>query len=159
MEKMNLSNKKSIILGLLIIVVVSFATGCGFYNLVDTKEFKEHFGALGYSTSDTETPLYDTAESYVVATKSDVPFKIEYYEFESEVEAKKVYVKYTDSIVDYITTNSKDTEVTGAVYAKWTSISQGEYIKISRVKNTLIFINGTVEFKDEIDKLLEDIKY
>lgn len=150
---------KSVLLGVLIIVVVIFATGCGFYNLVDSVEFEQHFGALGYTISDTEEPKYDTADIYLVASKDDVPFKIEYYEFSEEVEAKKVYEKYKDSIVEYITTDSNNEETTGAVFSKTVAVSENEYIVISRVKNTLIFVAGTKDYTNEIDTLLEDIKY
>lgn len=150
---------KSVILGILIIVVVSIiTTGCVFYNVLDTEEFKEHFGALGYTTTDTEKGLYES-KTYVVASKEDVPYKIEYYEFNDEVEAKKVYKKYKDSIADYITSESKNLETTGAVYTRTIAESEKEYIAICRVKNTLIFIAGTQEFQPEIEKLLEDIRY
>ena len=158
-RKMENMKNKSVILGILIILVVSLmTTGCGFYNLLDTEEFKAHFGALGYTNTDTEKGLYES-KTYVVASKEDVPYKIEYYEFENDVEAKKIYKKYKDSIVDYITTDSENYETTGAVMSKTVAESENEYIVISRVKNTLIFIAGTVEFKTELDNLLEDIKY
>lgn len=149
---------KGVILGIAIVVVVIFLTGCGFYNLVDATEFKEHFGALGYTISDTEEPKYEN-DVYLVASKEDVPFKIEYYEFDEEMDAKKVYKKYIDSIVDYITSTSSNNETTGAVFTKMVAESEEEYIVISRVKNTLIFVNGTKDYKNEIDTLLEDIKY
>jgi len=149
---------KSVILGIAIVVVVIFLTGCGFYNLVDATEFKQHFGALGYTISDTEEPKYEN-DVYLVATKDDVPFKIEYYEFDEEIDAQKVYKKYIDSIVDYITTTSQNNETTGAVFSKMVATSEKEYIVISRVKNTVIFVNGTKDYKSEIDTLLEDIKY
>lgn len=149
---------KSVLLGILIIVVVIFATGCGFYNLLDASEFKEHFGALGYTISDEEEGKYES-QTYLVASKDDVPFKIEYYEFDEEIEAKKVYTKYYDNISEYITSDSKNNNTTGAVFAKTVAVSEKEYIIISRVKNTLIFINGTNDYAKEIDKLLEDIKY
>lgn len=150
---------KSVILGVLIIVVVCLVTtGCMFYNLLETQEFKDHFGALGYTTSETEEALYES-KTYVVASKSDVPFKIEYYEFEEEIDAKKIYKKYKDTIANYITSDSKNNETTGAVFAKIVAKSEKEYIVISRVKNTLIFVAGTVDYQQEIDNLLEDIQY
>lgn len=154
-----MKSNKSIILGIVIILVVIFiTTGCGFYNLVEAGEFKDHFGALGYSVSETETPIYE-ADTYLVATKSDVPFKIEYYEFDEEVEAKKVYKKYTDNTAHYITSDSKNTETTGAVFTKFVAVSTKEYIVVSRVKNTLIFIAGTNEYANEINELLKNIDY
>ncbi len=154
-----MNNNKSVILGIIIIIVVCIITvGCGFYNLLKPKDFKEQFGALGYTISDKETPKYET-DTYLVATKDDVPFKIEYYEFKDESEAKKIYKKYKDSIADYITSDSKNQESTSAVISKIVAVSDNEYIVISRVKNTLIFIAGTKDYKSEIDKLLENVKY
>lgn len=149
---------KSVLLGIIIVVVVAFATGCGFYNLVEAQEFKDHFGALGYTISENEESKYEI-DTYIVASKSDVPYKIEYYEFAEEIEAKKIYVKYKDSIADYITSDSQNQETTGAFFSKTVAVSDNEYIIISRVKNTLIFIAGTKDYTNEIDQLLEDIKY
>ena len=150
---------KSIIWGILIIIAVVLLTGCElFYNLVDTKEFKEHFGALGYTVSEDEEGLYDS-KSYLVATKEDVPYKVEYYEFDEEVDAKKAFESYKKNLGSYIKTDSKDKETKGAVFTKRVAVSEEEYIVISRVKNTLIFIAGTNDYADEIDTLLEDIKY
>ena len=137
MEKID--SKKSIIIGLLIIIGVCFlVTGCGFKS-INTEEFKNHFSALGYTINENE--------------------KGPYYEFDDEVEAQKVYKNYKESIVNYITSDSKDQQTTGAVITKYVATSEKEYIVISRVKKTLIFINGTVEQKDTIDKLLKDINY
>ncbi len=156
MEKID--SKKSIIIGLLIIIGVCFlVTGCGFKS-INTEEFKNHFSALGYTINENEKGPYES-KTYSVATKEDVPFKIEYYEFDDEVEAQKVYKNYKESIVNYITSDSKDQQTTGAVITKYVATSEKEYIVISRVKKTLIFINGTVEQKDTIDKLLKDINY
>ncbi len=149
---------KSVLLGILIIVIVSITTGCVFYNLLDTEEFKDYFGALGYTISDTEEALYES-NTYVVATKEDVPYKIEYYEFEDDIEAKKVYKKYKDSISDYITSTSSNEETTGAVFSKIVAQSENEYIVISRVKNSLMFIATTNDYKESVDTLLEDIDY
>ena len=152
-----MNNKKSVILGVLLAVIVCLTTGC-FYNLVDSKTFKEHFSAVGYTVSDKEEARYES-DTYLVASKSDVPFEIKYYEFKDEKEAQKVYEKYKDSIVEFITSTSDNTETTGAVFSKTIAKSEKEYIVISRVKNTLIFIEGTNEYSKEIDKLLEDIEY
>ncbi len=152
-------NKKSILLGVVLLVAVLITTGCIFYNVLEKDDFKNHFTALGYTVVDTETPKYDTGKTYLVATKEDVPYKVEYYEFDTEVNAKKVYEKYKKAIVEYITSDSKNHEVTGAVFSKTTATSEKEYIVISRVKNTLIFIASTNDYQKEIDNFLEEIKY
>ena len=149
---------KNIYLGLIIFIAAIFVAGCGFYNLLNTEEFKNHFSAIGYTISTDEKSEYES-KSYLVASKDNVPYKVEYYEFENEVEAKKVYEKYKKNIVNYITSSSQNKETTGAVLSKTVAVSDNEYIIISRVKNTLIFIAGTKEYSNEIDKMLEEIKY
>ncbi len=154
-----MKKNKSIVLGILLIVIVCVITvGCGFYNLLEPKDFKEHFGALGYTISDKEEAKYE-ADTYLVATKDDIPYKIEYYEFKNEKEAKNAYKNYYDSISVYITTDSKNKETSNAVFTKTVAVSDNEYIIISRVKNTLIFIATTKDYQTEIDTLLKDIKY
>lgn len=152
-------NKKSIILGVIMILSVLLTTGCLFYNVLEPKDFKDHFTALGYTISDSETPKYDTGKTYLVASKEDVPYKVEYYEFDTEINAKKVYEKYKKAIVEYITSDSQNHETTGAVFSKTDANSEKEYIVISRVKNTLIFVAGTQDYKTDIDNLLEEVKY
>ena len=93
-----MKNNKRVRLGIIMIVVISLATGCKFYNLLETQDFKEHFGALGYTISDSEETEYK-AESYLVASKEDIPYKIEYYEFAEEVDAKKAYKDYSRLLV------------------------------------------------------------
>ena len=149
---------KSMIIGILMIVVVCLiTTGC-FYKTLNKEEFSEHFTALGYTINDKAEAKYE-APTYLVASKNDVPYKFEYYEFDTEVDAKKVYEKYKKSIGDYITTDSKNEERSNVAFSKTTAVSDNEYIIISRVKKTLIFIATTKEYQSEVDKVLEEIKY
>lgn len=149
---------KSVLLGIILLVVGVLATGC-MYSSLSSKDFKEHFGALGYTISETEKPLYDTGTSYIVATKADVPFKVEYYEFDEEIEAKKVYEKYKDNIKDYITSTSKNNETYGALFAKTVAVSDNEYVVISRVRSTIIFIATTKDYTNTVNDLLEEVGY
>ena len=151
---------KSVLLGIILFVIGVLLTGC-MYSSLSAKDFKEHFGALGYTVSDTETPEFDTGTSYQVASKEDVPYKFEYYEFDEEVEAKKVYEKYKEdnSIRKYITSESKNNETYGALFARTVVESEKEYIVISRVRKTIIFVATTKEYTNEVNAVLDEIGY
>lgn len=153
-----MKSKKSILLGIIIFIIVIFLAGCGLNNLIDNKEFKSHFEELGYTISNGDIEDSEL-KSYLIASKEDIPYKIEYYEYDTELNAKKSYEKYKKSIANYITSTSKNQETNGTSYTKLIAISDNEYIVISRVKNTLIFVNGTNEYSNEIDNLLKEIKY
>ena len=147
---------KSVLLGIIIIVIVVLATtGCMFYNLLKPEDFKKQFGAIGYTISEDKTGEY-AAKTYLEASKEDVPFVISYYEFDKEVDAQKAYQNYKKN---YITSDSENKETTGAVKSKTVAVSNDEYIVISRVKNTLIFIAGTKDYQKEIDKTLGNLQY
>ncbi len=143
---------------ILVLVISLLTVGCSFFKMIDSKEFGEHFEALGYKIDNSAEALYD-AKTYLVATKEDVPYKIEYYEFENDVDAKKVYKNYYDRIADYITSTSKNQEQSGNLMNKTVAVSEKEYIVISRVRESLIFIAGTNDYANEINDLLTDIGY
>ena len=151
---------KSVLLGIILLVVGILASGC-MYSSLNAKDFKEHFGALGYTVSDKETPEFDTGTSYQVATKEDVPYKFVYYEFDEEVEAKKVYEKYKEdnNIRKYITSKSNNNETYGALFARTVVKSENEYIVISRLRKTIIFVATTKEYTNEVDAILKEIGY
>ncbi len=153
-----MKEKLSILIGILIIVgVCLFTAGCGFKS-IDTEEFKNHFSALGFTISENEEAPYES-KTYVVASKEDLPFKIEYYEFEKDTDAKKVFKNYNDNITKYITSDSKNSKTQGTQMQKNVSVSDNEYLVFSRVKKTLIIIIGTKEYSEEIDKYVEEIGY
>ena len=151
--------KNSIFIGIIgVILICAITTGCIFYNLLEAKEFKEHFEDLGYTVTTAEDNNYNST-TYYVASKEDSSYNIEYYEFKEETDAKKAYQKYKENIGNYITSQAQNKETTGAVFSKIVSVSENEYIIISRVKNTLIFINGTNDVSEEIDNILKEIRY
>lgn len=151
--------KHSIIIGIIgIILVCVITTGCIFYNLVDAKEFKSHFEDLGYTITSNKDDIYNST-TYYVASKEDSTYDIEYYEFKDETDAKKAYQNFKENISNFITSEAQNQETTGAVFSKIVSVSEKEYLVFSRVKNTLIVIKGTNDVSEEINNLLEEIRY
>lgn len=150
---------KSIIVGLIgVLLVCLITTGCLFKKPLDKDEFKSHFEDLNYSVIEGDNARYE-AETYYIARKEDVPFEVEYYNFKNETDAKKAYQDYKSNITDFITAKADNNETTGSTFAKIVTESENEYIVISRVKNTVIFILGTPKNSEEIDEILKDIKY
>lgn len=151
-------NKKSVILGVIIVLVTCLTTGCIFYNYLEPKDFKEQFSARGYTVEKIEEADYE-ADYISRATKEDVPYEVLYYQFDTETDAKKAYKDYKKNLSNVITSDSKDVESKSSVLSKYVCKSDKEYIIISRVKNSLIYISSTVEYENEINEILEDIKY
>ncbi len=150
---------KSIIVGLVgVLLICLITTGCLFRKPLDKDEFKSHFEDLKYSVIEGDNARYE-AEAYYIARKEDVAFEVEYYNFKNETEAKKAYQDYKSNITDFITAKAENNETTGSTFSKIVTESENEYIVVSRVKNTIIFILGTPENSEDIDTILKDIKY
>ena len=71
----------------------------------------------------------------------------------------KAYKDYKNNLGNVITSDSKDVESKSSVLSKYVCKSDNEYIIISRVKNSLIYISTTIEYESEINDILDDIKY
>lgn len=151
-------NKKSVLLGIIIVLVTCLTTGCIFYNYLEPKDFKEQFSARGYTVEKIDKADYE-ADYISKATKEDVPYEVLYYQFATESDAKKAYKEYKSNLSNIITSDSKDVESKSSVLSKYVCKSDKEYIIISRVKNSLIYISTTVEYENEINDILTDIKY
>ena len=153
-------NKKSMFIGFLgVILICLITTGCLFYNLLNAKEFKKYFEKLGYTISVNNESKYESSKTSYIAKKSGINYKMEYYEFNNEVDAKKAYQTFKKNVSDYITDEAKINETTGAVFSKLIVESNNEYIIYSRVKNTIIWITGTPNDKNDITNVLKDIRY
>lgn len=151
-------NKKSVILGLIIVLVTCLTTGCIFYNYLEPDDFKDQFGARGYTVEKT-TVDGSKAEYISKATKEDVPYEIYYYKYKSEKDAKSAYKEFKNNLTNIITSDSNDQEAKSSVLAKYICKSDNEYIVISRVKDTLIYVSTTVEYEKSINEILEDLDY
>ena len=156
-----MKNKKLIFI-LIGIVLVGVAAIFLMFKLFDNsmtpEEFKNHLAALGYEVTEQTSPV-DNTLTYMVATKSDVTYNVEYFDFKNEVEAKKYYKSLKKNLINYITSTTQDSETNGNIFSKQISISETDYVVISRIKKTLIFIDGTSDFQSDIESLLKKLKY
>lgn len=151
-------NKKSVLLGIVIIFVTCLTTGCIFYNYLEPSDFKDQFSARGYTVEKTEQE--NTKATYISkATKEDVPYEVYYYQYKSESDAKEAYKEFKKNLSNIITSDSKDTESKSSVLSKYICKSDNEYIVISRVKDTLIYVSTTVEYEKSVNEILEDLEY
>lgn len=143
---------------LTLIIICFIATGCIIKKPITGEAFKKQFAALGYEVIEDQDANY-RSNKFMKATKEDVPFEVLFYEFDSEIDSKKTYEKYKSNIINYVTSNTTNTETTSAVFSKMVVESQKEYIIISRIKNTLVFVNSSIDFKDEVLSVIKNIHY
>lgn len=146
-----------------LISLLSF-TGCGKNKTaISAKDFTEKLEDKGYIIQESTTQYSannEIKESYI-ALSEDYDYQIEFIILESESDASNMYSHNKRKFEkEKENSNAKaHSEVNLANYSKYTLIVNGEYKVLSRIENTLIYIDADSEYKDEIDEVLEDIKY
>lgn len=139
-------------------------TGCGKdKTAISAKEFSEKLEDKDYiiQESTSQYSSNEEIEESYIALSEDYSYQIEFIILESESDASSMY-SYNKSRFEAEKEDSNakaHSEVNLANYSKYTLIVNGEYKVLSRIENTLIYINADSEYKDEIDEALEDLGY
>ena len=99
----------------------------------------------------------DVKEAYVANSK-DYGYKIEFYEvtddnFTGMYSSNKAFFESSKGAV------SAETNVAVKNYAKYTLSSNGKYMVVSRINNTIIYINADDQYRDNIKAVLNEIGY
>lgn len=139
-------------------------TGCGKNkNAISAKEFSEKMEDKDYIIQESTSQYSDNdeiEESYI-ALSEDYSYQIEFILLDSESDASNMYSHNKNKFEterEY-SSSKAHSEINLANYSKYTLIVNGKYKVLSRIDNTLIYINADSEYKDEIDNVLEDLGY
>ena len=91
------------------------------------------------------------------ATTQDGRYTIEYYSFDSEMSAQAFYAQKQ---VELTSTGAQaSTELNSGNYSKYAQNFKGKYSVISRVSNTVVYVNANSDYSQEVKELLKDIGY
>lgn len=122
--------------------------------------FKTMMESKEYTVTDT-TSLFAKYENYMlksyVARKND--YQIEFYELSNEENAISMYATNKSKFESQISNAYARTSVSMKNYEKYSLTANGKYKYLSRIDNTLIYIDANEEYKDEITNCMKEIGY
>lgn len=152
--------KKGLFLGILFFAFLVLFTGCGKKKAITSDTFKEKAEASGYTIIDANVQYaaYGYVKEAYIA-RSDNGYQIEFYVFEDGDYAKGMFNTNKEIIENINGINKMKTEVNLANYNKFSVTTDNTYGYLSRIDNTLVYINTTKENKKEISKFLKKINY
>lgn len=101
----------------------------------------------------------DGVQNVYIAIAPNYTYQIEFYELSDDSQAEESYEKNIQTFEKSKTNVSSNTEVKLANYAKYTLLSNGKYMVISRINNTFIYVNADSDYKDDIDDILSNFGY
>lgn len=143
---------KGIITGIFLITIAIVLIGFFSFKALNPKEFYSLFNSFGYLVENKIDKDY-SSNNHLIAMKDDLPFNVEYYSFDDEIDAKNTYEKIKKSI----RINKKET--VSSLASKLIAESNNKYIVVSRIRNTIMYVLGDEEHKEQINSIFKNINY
>lgn len=128
-------------------------TATKFESIMEEKQFS-------IINSKTQFEEYDYIKDSMIAMQNDGDYQIEFYVMDDTSNAaaffksnKSIFEnKASDSSKSRISTTFKNGET-------FKLNSNGKYMAVSRIDNTVVYVNVDSEYKDSVDDILKDLGY
>ena len=153
---------KKIILSLLLLPCVFMLSGCFTQKSITADQFKNIMEKNGYEvieSTDQYKEIMKVKKSYIALYKNR-KFQFELIEFDTIEEAIKIYEinkqkfeeKKSNVANMYINLDGKN-------FSKYRCISGGKYMALTRVNNTLMYVDVNQEYEKEVNKAIKKFGY
>ena len=159
--------KKSAIIAFVIVLILIVTGIIVFVRLnkekksITTSDFYSIMSQKEYNVVDATNQFagYDYVKQASIAVNKNNTYQIEFYELEDDDSAIYFY-NYNKSIVEESKgSSSAETKVELKNHAKYTLSTNGKYKVVSRINNTVIYLNVDEAFKDTVKNLLKELGY
>lgn len=170
---MNLKNERGIGLVPFILILVAIIVIAGIIvgvviinkNLnkepITVSEFKNIMEDKDFEIMDAKDQFedYDYIEKVYLALEEDYEYQIEFYKLDEEDDAINFYNTNKRIFEDSKSSASAETSVSMGNNSKYTLATGDKYKVVSRIENTVIYLNVDEEYKDEVKDILKEIGY
>ncbi len=152
--------KRNILIGLICLLMVFVLTGCKNKTAITTSDFKTKAEGLGYTTADVldKFSTFEYVKEATVAQSAD-GFQVEFYVLDNESNATGMFNTNKTSFESSKSGVSSESSVNMANYSTYTLTSNGYYMHLCRVDNTLLYVKVKESKKDAAKKLIDDLDY
>lgn len=142
----------------ILFVMLLILTGCGNKTAITTSKFISLTESEGYTISDVKDQFDEDYLKEATVAMGD-GYQIEFYVLDSEFNAKNMF-KYNKKIfLNY--KGGLTSEVSSEVgnYSTYSLQSDGYYMYLSRVDNTLIYVRVESKYKDNVKNTIDKLGY
>lgn len=102
---------------------------------------------------------YDYITSVAVASPSDLSYQIQFFTFLDESYAQKFYETNKSTFSRSASSDSPSVRASGTGFDKFTVTTSNEFMEISRIQNTCIYLKVDKAYKDDVKKVLKSLGY
>lgn len=153
--------KKFLKVSLLLLLVCVFVCGCGNKKAITVDQFNDKMTKNEYTMVDAKDQFsqYDYVQDVYIAVDKTTKYQIEFYVLGSTENAASFVETNRKIFEDEKTSPNAETDIKAANYEKYTLSSNKKYKVLSRIDNTVIYVNVSDKYKDEVNKVLKELGY
>ena len=136
-------------------------TGCGNKTALTSEDFKSKMEGNSFVVQDATSQMasYDYITQVYLAIDDSYKYQIEFYELSDADYASSFYNNNKSIFEESKSSSAVETSVSSGNNSKYTLVTNGKYKVVSRIDNTVIYVNADEDYKTEIKDLLKELGY
>lgn len=144
----------------LCLMMMLLLVGCENKKVITLDTFKEKATSNNYIVSDV-TSQFKKSKIVKTATTANNLSKwvIEFYTLKSDSDAEYMFDYNKDEITKSKSKNSKEVSISSGNFTTYSLIDNGYYIYLCKVDDTLLYTKVKEEYKEEVDKFIQELGY
>ena len=153
--------KKKILYVLTLMVVTLTLTGCGNKKAITIDEYKDIMSTNSFVLNNAKNRISvnsNIKDIYIAANPKD-NYQIEFYVLESVDTAKTFFSENKTRFSKEVGKNKIETKFKKGNSEKYTVTSLGQYRLVSRIENTVIYLDTRESNKKKVDEILKELGY
>lgn len=129
---------------------------------ITAEEFKDKMEAKGYVIGDV-TEQFEEYKDYIkkayIAANEEITYQIEFYEILNSEYASSFFSLNKQVFENLEKKMAAETSVNLKNYSVYTLSTDSKYRVLSRIDNTVVYINVDNQYKDVVKSILEELGY
>ena len=154
------SMKKRLLLIIVLLFSTFIVTGCDTKTPLKPNDFVDLIEQNNYKTTNVKNQFSDYSQilNAFIAQDSEMRYQLEYYELDNEESAKSFY-DGNKKVFQKMENIKSRSNVNQENYQKYSQSTETAYSVISRIDNTIIYANVKVEYKKEVNAIINKLGY
>ena len=151
--------KKKVFLAFILLLGIFTLTGCVNKKTLTVDEVKTKMEKLGYDVTDNKNKYSD--QEYVVNALliGNSNFTVDFLEISDIELAKELFESNKERMDGNRNGNYTNKSLSGNNYESYELVSDGYYMYICRIDNTILYADNKVEFEKEMKQIIKELNY
>lgn len=155
-----MKNKKIALAVIVSVLTLFILTGCGNKKAISTETFESVSKKHGNEITDLTEQYKDYGNfKNVMISKHGDDWKIEFYVLDSEESASNMFSVNKESFLKEKGNTNTESSIKSGNHESYTLTSNGYYMHLYRIDNTLLYVKVRKENKAAAQKLIKDLGY